>query len=194
MPGWELCWGLGVPGSHPGSAQEWDKTLQKVLFPLVWGALPCLSALPARRRKGSLRNVGVRVHGGTHAPYPATEGCEEQGENLSLAAAGAGEQQLLGPGLLHPLRISPGCECSQARGVRGAGAHPGAAGSAASDSPCPSSSGAVPPPAETRQMSPVRGTEGLRLPRCPAGGRQCSRTPVPALGAHALGQDRPGPP
>lgn len=47
-------WGLGGPGSPPGGAQEWDQTLQEVLFPLAWRALPCLSVPRAR-------NVGERA-------------------------------------------------------------------------------------------------------------------------------------
>lgn len=193
--GWQgLAITQAVPRNQP-LLEGWDETLQKGPFPLAGGTLPCSSAPRAGRGEGSPRTVGARARGGTQAPYPATKACEKRGENLFLAAAGAGEQQLCAPGLPHPLRTAPGPECGRARGVRGAGAHPGARGSAAGDSPCSSRSGVVLLPAETRQISPGAGPgeAAAALER----GRRCSRAPVPALGAHAalpLGQHRPGPP
>lgn len=165
--------GLGGTGSHPGGVQEWIRPFRSSCSP--WhGDSALLVCSRAGRGKGSPRNAGVR----TGVPYPATEGCEEQRGNPSSAASRAGEQQLFGPGLPHPLRTGHG----RARAVRDLMPIPRqrAVGSAVSDSPCPSSSGLVPPLPKPCGC-PRCGTRGAAAaPRA-----EPAMLPQPALCAHA---------
>ncbi|XP_074415624.1 uncharacterized protein LOC106629928 isoform X1 [Zonotrichia albicollis] len=73
---------------------------------------------------------------GAQAPCPATEGCGEQGKPFLGCWGAAAPWLWAAPSPQHRSGLG-------ARGIRGAGAHPGAGGSAATDSPCPCSSGGV---------------------------------------------------